>query len=122
MRDYDIREVHDLGNDVLRVRGTNRLQEVYGDEGAVIDHVEVIDEAYGWVSATENHYDPDAYYAEGEQAAWDPENPDELVDVGGHLKPDAKPRPMTKAERLAYYQRLLEEQNPATTTPREIPL
>lgn len=49
--------------------------------------------AVGWLSATMNHYDASAYKQDG------------------HRKASAKPRAMTKEEKLAYYERLLFEQN-----------
>jgi len=54
--------------------------------------------AHGWVSATTNHFDPDAYGPYGDR------------------HPDAVSRQMNEAEQLAYYERLLEEQGPARLT------
>lgn len=49
--------------------------------------------ASGWLSATTNHFDASVYTKDGNR------------------KPNAKPRTMTDAEKLAYYERLLIEQN-----------
>lgn len=50
--------------------------------------------AYGWRSAITNYYPPNQYQA------------------NGHLIPGAVSRAMTPAERRAYFERLLNEQNP----------
>ena len=76
MADVKVTEVRELGNDVLLVEGA-------------VDGVDV--RAQGWVSATTNHFDADAYGADG------------------HRKPDATPRKMTAKERREYCARLLVE-------------
>lgn len=76
-------DVLDIGGDVLLVRGRRGEQEI---------------EAQGWVSATTNHYPPEAY--------------DE-----GELRDEATPRAMSKEEVGVYALRLLAEQNPEPSAP-----
>lgn len=101
MVDLTILELHDLGNDVLRVRGTDGTTETVRagteDDGTPItEERQRVFEATGWVSALTNHYD---------EAAYDPET--------GHRDNAAKPRAMVDDERTAYAVRLLREQNEA---------
>lgn len=99
MTDIQITSVQDIGDDVLRVTAT------YTEP--LVDSVGEQDErtvtAFGWVSATTNHYDDDAY---------EKRNVDEHGVEGKHLKDDANPRPMTAAEVGAYARRLVLEQHP----------
>ena len=76
MKGVSVTEVRELGNDVLLVEGT-------------VDGTPV--RAQGWVSATTNHFDADAYGADG------------------HRKAGAKARAMTRSERTQYHGRLLLE-------------
>lgn len=85
-------EVHDIGDDRLRVVG-----EVRGEPA----------EAFGWVSATTNHF-PAKHYLRADKEG------------NRHLREGAKPRQMTKAEIRRYAHRLLLEQNPAAPTPTRI--
>jgi hypothetical protein len=89
-------EVHDLGDDRLRVRA----QVDDADDGS--DAVE----AFGWMSAMERHYDADAYQDDGHRCV-----------APGHGKArhhctEPEPRPMTDDERRAYWERLVREQHP----------
>lgn len=88
MRTYIIDGILDLGDDVLRVDG-------HWMRPAVGEPVPVLVQAFGWVSATANHYDPDQYDQET-----------------GHLVDGATAHQMSTAELLAYAQRLLAEQDP----------
>jgi hypothetical protein len=99
MADLTILELHDLGNDVLRVRGTDGSTRAVRvgteDDGTtpVVEEQPVVYEATGWVSALTNHYDESAY------------------DKDGHRKDTAKSRAMTDEERAEYAANLLREQN-----------
>lgn len=88
MRTYIIDGIMDLGDDVLRVDGHHMTQD--GDQARP-----VLVQAFGWVSATTNHYDPDQYDQDT-----------------GHLVDGATPRQMSQDELLAYAQQLLAEQDP----------
>lgn len=66
----------ELPNDVLKVTGMN-------------DKTGELVTAYGWISATTNHYSPEDY------------------DDGGHVKEGAKYHTMTKAELNTYCESLL---------------
>jgi hypothetical protein len=79
MAEIELVEVLDAGDDVLLARGRRGEEEL---------------EARGWVSATTNHYPPDAY------------------DEAGALRDDAKPRAMSADEVGAYALALLREQHP----------
>lgn len=81
-RDIKVLKVIDAGNDVLVVQGT-----VDGKKA----------EARGWVSATTNHFDFDAYDTKT-----------------GHRKKKASPRGMDGGERHAYYAALLNAAVPAS--------
>lgn len=101
MRQIEPLKLLDLGNDVLEVHGT-----IDGRAAT----------ARGWVSATTNHYNADDY----EEIAEPAKGKQHKGEVAGrHLKASAKPRVMTKAERLSYAIRLLDEQN---QQPKEIAL
>ena len=114
-----ITDVVDLGDDVLEARGTYPGRDVFveqDDTGADIlveRDVLIPVAARGWVSATTNHYDPDAYYTD-DLIAPDPnsDNPNATVYVhrAGDRKPDAKPRQLSKDEIRAYALGLLEAQ------------
>jgi hypothetical protein len=75
-----VKKITDVGGDVLEVRGTDGTSDCV---------------AYGWVSATTNHYRPADY------------------DTDGNRNDNAKPKKMTKAEKNDYALRILREQNPA---------
>lgn len=96
---HTITEVLDTGNDVLIVKAFD-TDETQPDDWSTADQGEwspTVVEATGWVSATTNHYDPDAY------------------DEDGHLIADAKPRTMTAAEVGEYALSLLTPAAPAAT-------
>lgn len=76
MATIEVTATVDQGDDVLRIEGT-------------IDGQPAV--AYGWVSATAQHYPAAAY-------------------DGDRLRPGATPRPMTDAERAAYTRGLLGQQ------------
>ena len=69
--------VTDLGNDVIEVEGYDQARP-----GELLI-------AHGWVSAMNNHFDPDAYAPDG------------------HLSQDASSRAMTMEEQRAYWRSLL---------------
>ena len=80
-------------NTVQRHGSTDRIEiEATIDPGDGAEPVDV--QAWGWVSALTNHFPPDAFGDDG------------------HHKPGVAGRPMTPAERDAYYQAKVEEQHP----------
>lgn len=86
-----VTQVHYAGGDRITVVGTVDGHD--DDAGQPI-----IVSAAGWVSAMEQHYDPDAY---GED---------------GHRDPDREPRAMTDDERMAYWESLLADSVPQLPT------
>jgi hypothetical protein len=129
-------DVHDIGDDVLIVRGTIDGQPV---------------ETTGWVSALDSYIDPAAYGPDGHRhddksqlSGQDVQSDDPLdrlahrhdgkpfvqvdeegneveIDSGpadGHTHKFVKPRKMTKAEQLTYCKGLLEET--AARQPRKL--
>jgi hypothetical protein len=93
---YTLEGVYDLGGDRLLVR-------------AVDEHGDRV-EAYGYVSATTNHFDESEYADYDEADVANKKLP--IGSVGRHLKPKAAARAMTPAEIGAYARRLLDEQHP----------
>lgn len=90
--------LEDLGDDRLRVTASDGDAEY---------------EAFGWVSATTDHYD-DSQYAD--YTADDVAKPDVPIgSTGRHLKPDQTPRTMTDAERGEYALALILDQHPQLT-------
>lgn len=115
MGDVTIVSVVDVGGDVLHVTATD-------SDGNELT-------ATGWVSATTNHYDDDAYYPAGSTVAQDGVDESGVAlpprDVSGQLKPEAVPRAMTPAEVGEYAKRLVLEQNQdpdATPAPAPTPI
>lgn len=96
----EIVSVQDVGGDRLLVTATDGTRTLT---------------AVGHVSATQRHYDADAYAEmwSDEHGGWKPvtaKTPkDTIRDV--HLKANASPRPMTPAEVTEYAHRLLAEQH-----------
>lgn len=91
--------VVELPNDILLIKGTNgtyRVRTGTQDDGVtpIFEDLPVEIEARGWISATTNHFDADAYGDDG------------------HRVSGANPRAMTEQERAEYALRLLGEQNP----------
>lgn len=133
-RKVEIREVLDVGDDVLLVRGTvegvtqtvtQPLLDAKGKQrtrgrGAskepIFERVEepIVVEARGWVSALENHYPPEAYDDAGALRL-------KSTRKGAPGDPQHEPRPMSPAERRAYAEQLLrdrvERELAATATP-----
>jgi hypothetical protein len=101
-------EVHDLGDDRLRVRAHVDGSEdpVRDDDGQITGSAPRVCEAFGWMSAMARHYDADAYQDDGHRCV-----------APGHGKArhhckEPEPRPMTDDERRAYWERLVREQHP----------
>jgi hypothetical protein len=88
---------YDEGNDILVVERTVRSED--GSERVI--------RAHGWMSALTNHYDLESELDKNGVETG------QLVRVGGA---QAQPRTMTADERLAYFERLLIEQNPPPAT------
>jgi hypothetical protein len=106
--------VNDLGKDMLEAVGRRRVGEKLRlsllDEPAtetepLYEEIRV----YGWVSATTNHFDDDAYVTDSAAVNKDPD----LANVSDgepvkQLRPDAKPRAMTTEEIGEYARSLLD--------------
>jgi hypothetical protein len=86
-----ITAIHDMGSDILRVSGEYEV-DVVNEDGQIVSETRQL-VANGWLSATTNHFDPEAY------------GPD------GHHVEGAQPREMTPAEKRAYCQALLDAQH-----------
>lgn len=105
-----VTSAHDVGDDVLEVRGVLVGEVVMGDDGEEVTEPEHV--VRGWVSALNNHYDEDDY---------EPADPDDFGEGQRHLAAGATPRVMTDAERLAYCERLLIQDVPVSEAkPRDL--
>lgn len=93
MADFTITSVADAGNDVLLVTA----EDAEGNELL----------AQGWVSATTNHFDEEAYDANGNLP-----DPSRKVLTFWKRTPGAVPRAMTPEEVGAYARRLIEDALP----------
>jgi hypothetical protein len=100
MSDFKIISIEPKSNDLLLITaqvGVETVRVGTDDDGEtpIFEERPIAIEARGWVSATTNHFDADAY---------DP--------ATGHRTPDAKPREMTEDEKRAYAERVVREQHP----------